>query len=403
MRPGLLVTFVSLMMLGADLALAQGQEEAKPERIGLWNKRAPLGDGKFQETEVWMTVHRPAKPNGTAIVICPGGGYGGLVTGAEGHGIATWLKRHGITGVVLEYRLPGGRAQVPLLDAQRSVRIVRANAKTWRLDPERIGIMGFSAGGHLASTAGTHFDAGEPDAADPVQRVSCRPDFMILVYPVITMGEKGHQGSRNNLLGKKPEAKLVDLYSNEKQVTAKTPPTFLAHAKDDRAVPPENSRLFYEALRAHKVPADYLELPSGGHGLDGYKGPMWDTWQERSLSWLVETKFVPTEARREASHGKPNLVIILADDMGYSDLGCYGGEIKSPVLDKLAQNGVRFVQFYNTPRCCPSRAALMTGLYSHQTGIGNMTADQKLPGYRGSLNDRCVTTPRFFASPDIAP
>jgi acetyl esterase/lipase len=182
---------------------------------------------------------------------------------------------------------------VPLLDAQRAIRTVRAKAKEWDLDPAHIGIMGFSAGGHLASTAGTHFDTGEADSADPVQRLSCRPDFMILVYPVISMGDKGHQGSRNNLLGKNPDAKLVELFSNEKQVTAKTPPTYLAHAKDDRPVPAENSRMFCDALRANKVAAHYLELPSGGHGLNGYKGPMWDAWQQGSLAWLAEMKFVP--------------------------------------------------------------------------------------------------------------
>lgn len=289
----LTMTIVTLLVVGAMTATGQGDKAAKPERIGLWNKPAPIDDGKFQDIEVWITVHRPEKPNGTAIVICPGGGYGGLVTGAEGHGIATWLNRHGITGVVLEYRLPAGRSQVPLLDAQRAIRTVRANAKIWNLDAARIGIIGFSAGGHLASTAGTHFDAGEKDSADPIQRVSCRPDFMILVYPVITMGDKGHGGSRNNLLGKNPDAKLVELYSNEKQVTTKTPPTFLAHAKDDKPVPPENSRMFYEALRAHKVQTEYLELPSGGHGLNGYKGPMWDAWQAQSLTWLAELKFLP--------------------------------------------------------------------------------------------------------------
>ncbi len=293
MRPILFTAVLGLLFSGVDSARAHGDKEAKPERIGLWNKRAPVGDGTFQEAEAWITVHPAKKPSGTAVVICPGGGYGGLVVGPEGHGIAAWLNRHGITGVVLEYRLPAGRSQVPLLDAQRALRTVRANAKAWKLDPARIGIMGFSAGGHLASTAGTHFDLGDADSSDPVQRVSCRPDFMILVYPVITMGDKGHQGSRNNLLGKNPDAKQIDLFSNEKQVTAKTPPTFLAHAKDDRAVPPENSRMFYDALRAHKVAADYLELPSGGHGLNGYKGAMWDAWQERSLSWLVEMKLVP--------------------------------------------------------------------------------------------------------------
>jgi acetyl esterase/lipase len=293
MRFRFTLTLVGLLLLEAELAVAQGEKAAKPERIELWKKSAPIGDGTFEETKVWITLHRPKKPNGTAIVICPGGGYGSLVVGPEGHGIAKWLNRHGITGVVLEYRLPKGRAHVPLLDAQRAIRLVRSNAKTWNVNPIRIGIMGFSAGGHLASTAGTHFDAGQRDSVDPVQRVSCRPDFMILVYPVISMGDKGHPGSRNNLLGKNPPAKLVELFSNEKQVTEKTPPAFLAHAKDDRPVSPDNSRMFYEALRAHKVPAHYLELPSGGHGLNGYKGPMWDAWQKQSLSWLAEMKLVP--------------------------------------------------------------------------------------------------------------
>jgi acetyl esterase/lipase len=229
-------------------------------------------------------------------VICPGGGYGALMKDPEGHGIAAWLNRHGITGVVLEYRLPAGRSYVPLLDAQRAIRTVRGNAKKWDIDPWRIGIMGFSAGGHLASTAGTHFDDGDPDATDAVDRISSRPDFMILVYPVITMGEKTHQGSKDNLLGKDPSPKLVELFSNEKQVTARTPPTFLAHAVDDTPVPPDNSESFYMALQAQKVAAQYLELPSGGHGLNGYKGPMWDAWQEKSLAWLADLKIAPSDA-----------------------------------------------------------------------------------------------------------
>lgn len=293
MRTSLVLPFLLMSMLLGNCAHAQKDKDAKPERIALWNKRAPIGDGTFQEADAWITLHRPKTPNGTAVVICPGGGYGGLVTGAEGHGIAAWLNKQNITGVVLEYRLPAGRSQVPLLDAQRALRTVRANAKAWNLDPERIGIMGFSAGGHLASTAGTHFDAGDPNATDPIQRLSSRPDFMILIYPVITMTDKGHAGSRTNLLGKIPDPKLLNSFSNEKQVTATTPPTFLAHAKDDRPVPPENSQMFHDALLAHNVPARYLELPSGGHGLNGYKGPMWDAWQTQSLAWLAEMKLVP--------------------------------------------------------------------------------------------------------------
>lgn len=275
-------------------------ERIEPQRIPLWNGRAPVGDGQFQDTEAWITVHRPSKGNGTAVVICPGGGYGRLVTEPEGHGIAVWLNQHGIVGVVLEYRLPAGRPFVPLLDAQRALRTVRANAQAWKIEPSRIGIMGFSAGGHLASTAGTHFDEGETTAADAVDRVSCRPDFLILVYPVISMGESTHAGSRTNLLGKDPSPKLVELFSNERQVTPRTPPTFLAHALDDKPVPPAHSQAFYDALQAQKIPSQYLELPSGGHGLNGYKGPMWDAWQGKSLAWLAQLKLI----RPEGTQGK---------------------------------------------------------------------------------------------------
>ncbi|HEY1188249.1 MAG TPA: alpha/beta hydrolase [Gemmata sp.] len=283
----------ALVAGAAAVRAADPPKKAAPERLKLWNMHAPNGDGTFEKAEAWITVHRPEKTNGAAAVICPGGGYGGLVTGAEGHGIATWLNAHGVTGVVLEYRLPKGRSFVPLLDAQRAIRTVRAHAKEWDIDPAKVGIIGFSAGGHLASTAGTHFDAGNPKSDDAVEKHSCRPDFMILVYPVVTMGEKTHGGSRINLLGKQPDQKRVKLFSNELQVTAKTPPAFLAHAKDDKVVVPENSRALYDALLAHKVPAKYLELASGGHGLNGYKGPMWDAWQAQSLAWLAELKFVP--------------------------------------------------------------------------------------------------------------
>jgi acetyl esterase/lipase len=233
-----------------------------------------------------MTVHLPAKSGGSAIVICPGGGYGGLVTGPEGHGIAKWLNSHGIAGVVLEYRLPAGRSQVPLLDAQRAIRLVRAHAADWQINPSQVGIMGFSAGGHLASTAATHFDDGNKTAADPAETHSCRPDFAVLVYPVVTMGQSTHGGSRKNLLGDNPSQELMDQFSAEKQVTEKTPPMFLTHALDDTAVPSVNSKVLLESLQSKKIAAKYLELPSGGHGLNGYKGPMWDAWQKESIEWL---------------------------------------------------------------------------------------------------------------------
>ena len=276
-------------------ALADAQTpEAPPEKIALWPEQAPIGDEQFEKANPTITVHRPAKANGAAAVICPGGGYGGLVVGAEGHGIAKWLNTHGITGIVLEYRLPKGRFMVPLLDAQRAIRMARFKAKDWGIDTNRIGIIGFSAGGHLASTATTHFDNGEANSADPIQRVSSRPDFSVLVYPVIAMtGEHTNVGTKNNLMGPNPTPETALLFSNEKQVTARTAPTYLAHAVNDKVVTIENSRMFYAALQEQKVPSQLLELPSGDHGLNGYKGPMWDAWQNGSLQWLASLKVIP--------------------------------------------------------------------------------------------------------------
>ncbi len=292
---------ISIIVLGLYCCLPQGaftQDSEKGERVLLWRNGAPVDkNGASEDVEVPITIHRPApeKSSGTAMIICPGGGYGGLVTGGEGHGIAAWLVENGITGIVLEYRLPKQRPFVPILDAQRAIRMARAHAKEWGIKADRIGIIGFSAGGHLASTAVTHFDSGNPKADDPIERVSSRPDFGVLIYPVVSLGEIGHGGTRKNLLGPAPSSTLLDYFSNEKQVGEKTPPVYLAHALDDKVVIPDNSKRLYEALRANQVPAHYLELPSGGHGLNGYKGPMWDAWQEQSLAWLAENSTRPAK------------------------------------------------------------------------------------------------------------
>ncbi len=257
-------------------------------RVLLWPDTAPVGDGTREMTDAAMTVFLPQKERatGTAVVICPGGGYNSLVQTYEGSHIAKWLNEQGIAGIVLEYRLPKGRHAVPLLDAQRALRLTRANAEAWGLMTNRIGIMGFSAGGHLAATAGTRFDAGDPQAKDAADRAGCRPDFMLLIYPVINILQTSRGHSESNLLGPDPSRELIKLYSNEEHVTDQTPPAFLAHAKDDTVVPSSNSRGFRDALRAHNVAAEYLELPSGGHGLNGYQGPMWDAWQKGALDWL---------------------------------------------------------------------------------------------------------------------
>jgi acetyl esterase/lipase len=286
----------TLLLWVACASTALAAETATiPQKQPLWQGDAPQGDGSFAPSEAGFTVHLAGKPNGAAMVVCPGGGYGGLVVGAEGHGIAKWLNDHGIAGIVLEYRLPKGRPFVPLLDAQRALRLVRSHAAEWKIDPKKVGIIGFSAGGHLASTALTHFDAGDSAAADPVAKQGCRPDFGVLVYPVVNMEEQAHRGSRNNLLGANPAPEMVRLFSNEKQVGPQTPPCFLAHALNDKVVTPENSAQFYAALRAHNIPGKYLELPDGGHGLHGYKGPMWDAWQTQSLEWMAGMGLIPKE------------------------------------------------------------------------------------------------------------
>ena len=270
---------------------------ANPEQIPLWpDKGAPNGDGTMSSADSSMTVYRPERPNGTVVLICPGGAYCVLVTEAEGTNIALWLNQHGIIGVVLKYRLPGGNSSLPLLDAQQAMRMVRKNAASWQGNPQRIGVMGFSAGGHLASTLGNHFAFGAPPSAPPKKILGSRPDFMALIYPVITMGPLTHGGSKRSLLGPNPTEAAVNFFSSEKCVSAKTPPTFLTHAKDDTLVSPENSRIFAAALKEKKIPFEYLELPSGGHGLNGQKGPSWDAWQNDFLKWLVVQGLLPAQA-----------------------------------------------------------------------------------------------------------
>lgn len=254
-----------LLLLFATLAQAQSKEA-----FPLWPNGAPGALGTADKDIPTLTPLFPApdKATGAAMVICPGGGYGHLAP-SEGEAYALWLNDQGIAGFVLKYRLgtAGYRHPIMLWDAARAVRTVRAKAAQWQIDPKRIGIIGSSAGGHLASTLLTHFDAGIPDDADPVERQSSRPDIGVLCYPVITMGEKAHRGSRTNLLGKNPAPELIRLLSNELQVTKDTPPCFLFHTYEDKVVPVENSIDFAAALRQSGVPFDLHIYQKGGHGM----------------------------------------------------------------------------------------------------------------------------------------
>ena len=224
----------------------------------------------------------------TAVLVIPGGGYSGVVLGHEGDSIAHAFNKIGVSAFVLKYRLPSDSIMVdktigPLQDAQSALVMIRENAKQWNIDPAKVGVIGFSAGGHLASTLGTHFD--KPAIQDK-ENISLRPDFMALIYPVITFGAFAHVGSRENLIGKNPPQELIDLYSNEKQVTAETPPTFLVHAEDDKTVPVQNTLMFYDALLQNKVKAEMHIFPAGGHGFGLNNWTTKDYWFDRLKEWM---------------------------------------------------------------------------------------------------------------------
>ena len=237
-----------------------------------------------------LTKFAPAKPNGTSVIICPGGGYGRLAIDHEGVDVAKAFNQLGITAFVLKYRLPNDSVMVdksagPLQDAQEAIRTVRKQAVAWGLNPAKIGIMGFSAGGHLASTAATHFNT----LADITTKdsTSVRPDFAILVYPVISFDDSiAHKGSKANLVGKNPAAEQTKLYSNELQVTKNSPPVFLVHAGDDATVPVENTIRYYQACIKNKVPAEMHVYPKGGHGFGLNNKTTTDKWFDRLMNWL---------------------------------------------------------------------------------------------------------------------
>jgi acetyl esterase/lipase len=242
-----------------------------------------------------IAVYLPSKKFATqqAVLICPGGGYWVLAYDWEGTDIAGYFNSIGVAAIVLKYRLPTyGNCiephKAPLMDAQRAMRLVRANAMNWNIAPDKIGIMGFSAGGHLASTLGTHFDYGNKASSDSVEKQSCRPDFMILMYPVISFVDSSvHTGSSEALLGKNPNKDLLNFYSNELQVTEETPPAFFVHADDDKGVPVENTLLMYKAMRKKKIPCELHILSEGEHGFGlGLKNEHIGSWTNNLKFWL---------------------------------------------------------------------------------------------------------------------
>jgi acetyl esterase/lipase len=260
--------------------------------IKLWDKQTPAYQSEFGQEVPSLTPYilNSEKPH-AAMIVCPGGGYYGKAP-HEGEPVALWLNRIGLSAFVLDYRVFPYHHPVPMLDALRAIRTVRFHCTRWNIDPHKIGILGFSAGGHVASTAATHFDPGNPDAFDLIDRVSSRPDALVLCYPVITLKEFRHDGSRVALIGENPPEELVHSLSNETQVTSSTPPTFLWHTANDDGVPVENSLLFANSLSQYKIPFDLHIFQDGPHGVGlAEDNPTLSVWTRLCENWLRSIGF----------------------------------------------------------------------------------------------------------------
>jgi acetyl esterase/lipase len=279
-----------IFLVAAVMTASLSAQPQAPKPMPLWADGAPGALGTADEDTPTLTLYLApaARAVGTAVIVCPGGGYLHLSMEKEGSDVARWWNSLGVTAFVLKYRLgPKYHHPIELGDAQRAIRTVRARASEWGVRADRVGIMGFSAGGHLASTAGTHFDSGKADATDAIERQSSRPDFLVLGYPVVSFTQNVHQGSKRALLGDNPDPKLVENLSNELQVTAQTPPTFLFHTSNDQTVPVENSVMFYLALHKAGVPAEMHIYENGPHGVGlAPTDEALSSWPARLADWM---------------------------------------------------------------------------------------------------------------------
>lgn len=293
---------VVLAVIVASPVTMFGQNKIGPQEIFLWPNGAPNANGNEDLDRPSIRIYQPktGTANGAAVVVCPGGGYSILATDHEGHQIAKWFARNGVTGVVLKYRhTKKYNHPIPLQDAQRALRIVRHQAEALGINTTRIGIMGFSAGGHLASTVATHFNETELNADDPIDKHSSRPDFAILGYPVVSLRTPvGHRGSALNLLGDNPSEEMLDHLSNHTQVTAETPPAFMFHTNGDKGVPAENSLQYFSALRKAGVPGEIHVYQDGPHGVGFGEGhPGLETWRDRLHAWMKSSGFLTSKKR----------------------------------------------------------------------------------------------------------
>jgi len=311
---------------------AEGQST---NSVVLWPDGAPGAIGTEEVDRPTLTIFLPDKRHatGAGVIVCPGGAYTVLAIDHEGQQVAQRLNSMGVAGFVLKYRLgPRYHYPAPLDDAQRAIRYVRAHAREYGLATNRIGILGFSAGGHLASTAGTHFEAGKSQTSDEIDQQSCRPDFMVLCYPVISLGANGHSYSKKMLLGDNPDPKLVELLSNEKQVTTNTPPAFIWHTSEDYGVSPENSILFYQALQKTRVPVESHFFAFGPHGIGLASGDSTAiSWPELLALWLRRSGFLTSAPRvqvagRVTIDGKPvnrGWITFVPSDSDNAPMGSY--------------------------------------------------------------------------------
>lgn len=367
-----LLILLSIMLHAQDLVLPLWPEgiPCKNELETGIDERASIGRVIREVHEPEMVAFFPseAQRNGTSVVICPGGGYTILAWDWEGTKMAKWFNSFGVTAFVVKYRLPHWesedcRDQVALMDAQRAMRIVRSRANDWQLDPTRVGVMGFSAGGHLASTLSTHFDYGDSTATNPVEQLSCRPDFSVLMYPVVTMDSTfAHMGSRRNLIGATPDAAAIEHFSNEKQITAETPPAILIHADDDKAVLPENSVEYYLGLRKHNILASLHIFQGGGHGFSMAEG-MGNTenWPLLVKGWMEERGLL-----------QPKLRVLLVD--GRNNHGNWPE--KTDILkEQLEAAGIFLVDIARTPATGESMADFQPDFAAYDVVVSNYNGE----------------------------
>lgn len=331
------------MRLLSILTLLPALVFAAPERLPLWPGGAPGAKGQTDDDQPRLELYRPdkARANGAAIVICPGGGYGGLAADHEGAQPALFFNSLGVTAYVLFYRLGshGYHHPIELGDAQRALRVVRSRAAQDGIDIARIGIMGHSAGGHLAATAGTHFDDGNAAAAEVIERQSSRPDWMVLCYPVASFDPAiTHKGSVQNLLGDKAsDPQLIKLLSNELHVTPRTPPTFLFHTTEDQAVPVENSLRFYAALQKNKVPCELHVYQNGPHGVGLMTGdPVLGTWPSHLAAWVRDNGFLTAKIERAEITGT---VTINGQPASWATLCFTPEDPNQPIVTARVRNG----------------------------------------------------------------